>query len=428
MTNAVTPAADQDDTAERLRRRSIFRWGALIIVAACVVPLLTGGVPVPTVSLHLLWALWVTAIGELMARRVFALERAGLASTAGGLLFLPAIILVSGQTGAPFYLLLVCLPLIIASMSPTDQPSVILSGVGGVAWIFALELRARHGVGQIVGWALFSVLCSSIAVWATVLYRRSEAERKRAEAERIATLERLAERERREARTERLALLGQLAASIAHEVNNPLSYVTANLGYLGDLLERNPPAPPDDRHQVFEETVEGLSRIGNTIRILQLFVRPSGGPSTGHVQDAAREALALTAIRLKKVAVPKCAVAAGLPPVVLSHRRLVQLLVNLILNAVDAIEGTPFPELSLSAAGEGGGVRLVVEDSGRSLTEVPRFTPTETPAVPVRAGLGLALCREHVEEAGGTLTVEPRPEGGSRVTVSLPLAASPAAP
>ncbi|MDP1822032.1 MAG: histidine kinase dimerization/phospho-acceptor domain-containing protein [Archangium sp.] len=421
---APPPAANPDEGAERARRRSIFRWGGLIILGATAVPLLTGGDPLPTVAAHALWAAWVVAVGELLSRGVLGLDRAGLASTAGGMIFLPAIILASGQTGAVFYLLLVCLPLIIASMAPTDQPSVLLSGVGGLGWIVGLEVHAHHGVGVIAGWGLFSVLCTSIAGWATVLHRRSEAERKRAETERFAALARLAERERKEARTERLALLGQLAASIAHEVNNPLSYVTANLTYLRRLLDQPPPQPPDDRHEVFDETTEGLARISNTIRMLQLFVQPNGGPLTGHVGDAMGEALALSSGRLRKLTVPKTTVPAELPSVAMGHRRLVQLLVNLILNAVDAIEGTASPAISLTAAREREGVRLVVEDSGRSVGLARRVTPSEFQVGTPRAGLGVELCREHAEEAGGTLHVEAPAEGGNRVIIFLP-AASP---
>lgn len=412
-----------DPATERARTRSIFRWGGLLILGAMVVPLLTGGEALLTVAAHALWAAWVVAVGELMSREVLSLERAGLASTAGGMLFLPAIILASGQTGALFYLLLVCLPLIIASMAPSDQPSVILSGVAGLGWVVGLELHAHHGVGLIVGWGLFSVLCTSIAGWATVLHRRSEAERKRAEAERLAALQRLAERELKEARTERLALLGQLAASIAHEVNNPLAYVTSNLTYLRGLLDLPPAQPPDDRHEVFAETTEGLARITNTIRMLQLFVQPNGGPLTGHVADAMGEALALTA-RLRNLTVQTTSVPAELPEVGMGHRRLVQLLVNLILNAVDAVEGTSSPAISLTATREGEGVRLVVEDSGRSVGIARRVTPPEFQVGAPREALGVALCREHAEEVGGTLSVEVRAEGGNRVIIFLP-AASP---
>lgn len=414
------PDGVPDDAAVRVQKRSIFRWGGLLIVLAVAVPLLTGGDKALTIAAHALWAAWVVGVGELMSRRVISIDHAGLASTAGAMVFLPAIILVSGQTGSLFYLLLVCLPLIIASMAPTDQPSVIVSGAGGLGWIVGLETFAHHGAGQLAGWTIFSVLCTCIAAWATVLHRRSEAVRKRAETERIAALERLAERDRKEARTERLALLGQLAASIAHEVNNPLSYVTANLTYLRGLIDVPPPQPPDDRHEVFDETTEGLARISNTIRMLQLFVQPNGGPATANVSDAAGEALALTAGQVRKLVAPASTIAEGLPAVAMGQRRLVQLLVNLILNAADAVEGTGAPNISLSATLEGEGVQLVVEDSGRR-----PGTPAETP-VAGRAGLGLALCREHADEVGGTLRVEARPGGCNRVIVWLPAASSPA--
>ncbi len=153
--------------------------------------------------------------------------------------------------------------------------------------------------------------------------------------------------------------------------------------------------------------------------MLQVFVQPNGGPLSGYVGDAVNEACALVASRLRRVVKPRTVIEEGLPAVALGQRRLVQLMVNLLLNAADAVEGTASAQVCIIAAREANGLRLVVEDSG-----LPRpITPSDLRVDAPRAGLGLALCREHVEEVGGTILVEPRPEGGSRVTVSLPAAA-----
>lgn len=395
--------------------RSTFRGGALLVFLAMPVPLLGGAPFWPVSALHAAWVVTVLVIGELVGRRKLGVQHAGLASTAGVFVFLPAIIVASGATDSIFYLLFVCMPLLVASMAPHDRASVILSGVCGLAWTVGLELWTGGSFGRVLGWIIFEFLCSAIAVWATVLHSRSQAERLRAEAERLAAVTRLAERERQEARSERLTLIGQLAASIAHEVNNPLSFVTANVRYLGEVLAES--TPSDDRLEVLQETNEGLERIGNTIRMLQVFVQPNGGPLSGFVSDAVTEASTLVASRLRRVVKPRTAIEEGLPAVALGQRRLVQLMVNLLLNAADAVEGSPTADVSITATREAKGLRLVVEDSGVEVRAE-------------RAGLGLSLCREHVEEVGGTLLVEPRLEGGSRVTVSLPAAAAsgPSAP
>jgi signal transduction histidine kinase len=404
---------------DRLRRRSIFRWGAAIVLLSAIVPALSGGDLATVLTLQTLWAVWVFAAGELLGRQVLSVARAGLVSTAGGMLFLPAIVFASGQTGSSFYLLLLCLPLIIASMAPMDQSSVLMSAVGGLAWIVGLEVHAGHGGGRIISWAVFSLLSSAIAAWATVIHRRSEADRLRAEEARLAAVECLAARELKEARNERLALLGQLAASIAHEVNNPLSYVASNVSYLGALLKET--NANDDRLQVLQETTEGLERIGNTIRMLQVFVQTNDGPPTGNVSEAVGDALALVAGRLRRVAVPSTSVPAGLPAVALGHRRLVQLLVNLLLNAADAVEGTPSPpRVSVGAEQVAGRVHLIVEDSGPPPALDRHLMPSDF-KLGEAGGMGLALCREHVEGAGGSISVERPPGGGSRVIVALPV-------
>jgi C4-dicarboxylate-specific signal transduction histidine kinase len=310
--------------------------------------------------------------------------------------------------------MLLCLPLVIASMAPTDQPSVIVSGVGGLAWILGLEVHQGHSAAHIASWLIFSVVCSSIAVWATELHRRSDRDRLRADADRLAAMKRLAEQDRKEARTGRLALLGQLAATVSHEVNNPLAFVTANVSYLGGLLRASGVA--DDRLEVLEDTTAGLERIGNTIRMLQIFVQPAGGPATGNITEAVGEGLALAAGRLRRVQV-QSSVAEGLPLVAMGHRRLVQLIVNLLLNAGEAVEGSTSPQVAVTVTLATGWVQLVVEDSGRGER---RPTPSDFRAGSEPTGLGLALCREHVEEVGGSIALEVRPEGGSRVTVALP--------
>lgn len=402
------------------RDRSIFRWASFIIVVGTFVNLLIGGPVIPVIALHAGWAAWVVFLGELRGRQKMSMRTAGLASTALAFsFFVPGLVFVSGKQSGAFYLLFVCTPLLVASMAPKDRPSVIVSGVAGIAWIVVFEVMAGASVARVLSWTIFSMLCLAIGIWGSVLHQRTEAERERAESERLAAVTRLAEQERRQARSERLTLIGQLAASIAHEVNNPLSFVAANVRYLGEVLEGT--APGADRVEVVNETQEGIERISNTVRMLQVFVQPGGGPATGHVRDAVNEAVTLSASRLKKAVPPTLEIAEGLPLVAMGHRRLVQMMVNLLLNAADSVEGTPSPRISVTASRDEKGLRLVVEDSGLLQPRLKSPTPSE---MPPRTGLGLSLCREHVEEAGGTLIIEPRADGGGRIVVSVPFASS----
>jgi len=146
------------------------------------------------------------------------------------------------------------------------------------------------------------------------------------------------------------------------------------------------------------------------------------------VTDAAR----LAAVRLKNVARLKVEVPAELPEVFATRRRLAQVILNLLVNAGDALEEAKVQggEVRVTGVAQEGRVTLLVEDNG------PGFPPEVMPRLfesffttkgPDKGtGLGLALSRELVERFGGTLVAENRPEGGARLRMELP--AHPVAP
>ena len=112
----------------------------------------------------------------------------------------------------------------------------------------------------------------------------------------------------------------------------------------------------------------------------------------------------------------------GLPPVVADRDRIKQVLLNLVLNALQAMPGGG--TLTLEAGLSGGGVTLAVMDTGSGIPSevLPRlFEPYVTTKVK-GLGLGLAIARRIVEAHGGRIEAENRPEGGSRFRVTLPLA------
>jgi C4-dicarboxylate-specific signal transduction histidine kinase len=135
----------------------------------------------------------------------------------------------------------------------------------------------------------------------------------------------------------------------------------------------------------------------------------------------------LASVRLKRLAV-EVEVPPAVPLVRADARRLGQVLLNLLLNAADALEetGVAGPRVALRVQAHAERVHLVLEDNG------PGFPPEHlsklfTPFFTTKAqgkgtGLGLALSREYVEAFGGVLRAENRPEGGARFTVELPLA------
>jgi C4-dicarboxylate-specific signal transduction histidine kinase len=146
----------------------------------------------------------------------------------------------------------------------------------------------------------------------------------------------------------------------------------------------------------------------------------------GSLADAIEEARRVASVRLRSLGEVVVEVSPGLPEVRLGHRYLVQVLVNLLVNAADAVEeAVPArrAHIGVRARRVEGGVRLEVEDNGAGIASevLPRlFEPffTTKPAGK-GTGLGLALCHDYIARTGGTLTAENRPEGGARFVVTL---------
>ncbi|HZI09527.1 MAG TPA: ATP-binding protein, partial [Myxococcus sp.] len=247
----------------------------------------------------------------------------------------------------------------------------------------------------------------------------------------------LAESERRRDRSERLALVGQLAAGVAHEINNPLAFVSANLRHLEDLRSKGEACDPAELTDIYRETLEGLQRINQIVRDLKTFARDdSSDGDISAITEVVAEALRLGRPRLRVGVRVIEELPAELPLVRFGRGRFVQVVLNLLTNAVDAMSSLDFPrgaEIRISAREQDDAVVLQVEDTGPGIPEdvqsrmfEPFFT---TKPAGVGTGLGLALCREYVERVGGTITASNLAGGGARFTLTLPVAApAPAKP
>lgn len=232
-------------------------------------------------------------------------------------------------------------------------------------------------------------------------------------------------------RSERLASVGRLAAGLAHEIGNPLAAI---LG-LQELLLAGGLTPAEERDFI-ERMKRETERIHKILRDLLDFARPGARRDeagherpSGAVEDALRDVLALVAPQkaFRGVEIVKD-VAPDVPRVPLSHERLVQVLLNLLLNAADAVPRIGGRVVVRAARGARGGAAIAVEDNGPGIAEEIRdklFEPfTTTKDVGEGTGLGLAVCRGLVEAAGGSIRAEAGAEGGARFVVELPSAAA----
>jgi len=245
----------------------------------------------------------------------------------------------------------------------------------------------------------------------------------------------------------RLASLGAVAAGIAHEINNPLTYILGNVAFLSEELERvgrllGPLVPVERQREVtvalgrlgslIGEVDEGATRVSRIVADLGLFGRRELEATEGDAIAALDWALRVSHNALSRVARIRRNLD-PIPKVRGDEGRLGQVFLNMLLNAAHAMqEGDPTTnELSVAAALEPRSdgppqVRVTIQDSGSGMSaEVldrifdPFFT---TKPIGTGTGLGLSVCHGVVEELGGSIRVSSEPGRGSTFTVRLPIA------
>jgi len=227
---------------------------------------------------------------------------------------------------------------------------------------------------------------------------------------------------------DRMASVGTLAAGVAHELNNPLSYVTANLAWLSEILAGGAArvqATQADLQQAIEDARSGADRMRQIIRDLRTFSR---GDETrlGEVRvEPVLEScisIAWNEIRHRARLVREFR---DVPTVHGNEARLGQVFLNLIVNAAQAIpEGAADQnEIRVTVRREGDRVAVEVKDSGSGIAPEHRariFDPFFTTKPPgVGTGLGLSICHNLVTAMGGAIEVESEPLQGALFRVLL---------
>jgi signal transduction histidine kinase len=230
---------------------------------------------------------------------------------------------------------------------------------------------------------------------------------------------RMQEQHREVLRAEQLAAVGQLAASIAHEVRNPLT----SIKLLVSAALRGKPAQPltsEDLHVIHDE----VSRLERRVQTLLDFARPPEAVRRpGDLRSIVQRALDLVQSRIRQQGI---LTDLNLPETPMSVEadpdQLTGVLVNLFLNALDVMPHGGRLSLTLHP-GPQGQCQLAVADTGPGIAAAVAerlFTPFAS-TKPTGTGLGLSICRRVVQDHGGTLTGNNRPEGGARFTITLPL-------
>ena len=231
--------------------------------------------------------------------------------------------------------------------------------------------------------------------------------------------------------SDRMASVGMLAASVAHEINNPLAAVmgnlylavefTAKLSAAGDPLLR-------ELHEELVDSVAAAERICKILRDLRIFSRTNQASLRSVEVEPILESslrMALNEVRHRALVVrdyaPVLAVEAD-------ESRLGQVFLNLIVNAAQAIEEghAASNQIKLVTRMNGASVVIEIHDTGAGMApeQIQQlFTPFfTTKAVGIGTGLGLTICHRIVTDLGGTITVESTPGHGSVFRVTLPAA------
>jgi signal transduction histidine kinase len=216
---------------------------------------------------------------------------------------------------------------------------------------------------------------------------------------------------------EKMAAFGLLAAGIAHEVGNPLTALSS----LVQMLKRRGPDPYTA--EKLDLAGRQLQRIERTVRELVDFSRPASTAVTRvRVGEVVDEALGIAKYyqRTKQRSITT-EIPADLPPVLVVRDYLTQVVLNLVLNAIDATEEQG--SIRVGAQREEDWLVLSVADDGRGISLADRgrlFQPFFT-TKPHGTGLGLFVCRQIVEDCLGTLAYRSETGQGSTFFVRLPL-------
>jgi signal transduction histidine kinase len=230
------------------------------------------------------------------------------------------------------------------------------------------------------------------------------------------------------ARVTRLASLGALTASIAHEVNQPLAGIVTNASTCLRLLAADPPNVEGARLTA-QRTIRDGNRAAAVIQRLRgLFARRQPEAEWFDLNEAARELLALSSGDLKgRRVVLRTEFADDLPTVRGDRVQLQQVILNLVLNAADAMVGIvdrPPDLLVATGAHPDGGVRLWVQDTGAGFDprDADRLFDAFYTTKPDGMGIGLAICRSVVERHGGRVWAAPNDGPGATVSFWVPAA------
>jgi signal transduction histidine kinase len=248
---------------------------------------------------------------------------------------------------------------------------------------------------------------------------RASEQRKRAE-------EALQKAQAELASASRLTMMAQIAASIAHEINQPLTAIVTNGNAASKWLAKNPPNLEEVQASLNRVVMEG-HRAGEVIESVRaMFKQAPREKSRLDTNDLIREVLTFTRPEIQRHRVTvQTELMEKLPPLLVDRIQLQQVMRNLIMNALEAMDAVidRAPVLTVkSTAHDSESVLITVEDSGTGIEpkDMRRIFDSFFTTKPRGMGMGLAICRSIIESHGGSLSASPSHPHGTVFRVILP--------
>ena len=237
----------------------------------------------------------------------------------------------------------------------------------------------------------------------------------------------LTERKRAEAElvhANRVATMGELSASIAHEVNQPIAATLMNAGTALRWLARQPPNL-EEATQAIGHIIEDGKRAADIVRRIRDFSK-KGPEQHGELEinETILEIMGLTRVAtLDHGIVVKLQLSEGLPRILGDRVQLQQVMLNLIMNAIEAMSEVAGQsrELLISTGEAESGVLVAVSDSGPGLANPERIFDAFYTTKASGLGMGLSICRSIIQNHGGRLWATPHEPHGAVFSVMLPI-------
>ncbi|HEY6010021.1 MAG TPA: ATP-binding protein [Nitrospirota bacterium] len=231
-------------------------------------------------------------------------------------------------------------------------------------------------------------------------------------------------------RAEHIKCAGELATGLAHEIKNPLAGIKVSIEVLSRSLDSG---LSDEDRDIFRKVIDEIKRIEQLIKGLLNFARPPQ-PNFAHTNvNAVLEGVADLALRNRPSAggpargvIVRKDLDATLPEIAADPMQLRQVFMNLILNAVDAMQGEGSLGIRTRTEAAGGAIVVEISDTGKGIDDdvlnkifQPFFTTKAR-----GTGLGLAISKRLIEDHGGLINIERNPEGGTIFKIILPVSQS----